>query len=105
MTACLELDAQLAEVVDLAVERDGNPGLAIAHRLVAALGIDDGEAAMAQQHAFARGCDVARRAAAVGTAVREAVEHAVDDRQDPRACRAPDRARASAPSYSFSLSR
>ena len=48
-----ELPAQVAEVVDLAVERQCQAAGRIAHRLVRAVGIDDRQAPVPQEHALA----------------------------------------------------
>jgi hypothetical protein len=86
----LELGAQLAEVVDLAVERERQARRRVAHRLVAAARIDDGEAAVPQQDAAARaGVDLAGPVA-VGAAVRDRLEHALEMLDGERAALAHD---------------
>src|SRR5207244_2656543 len=51
VTVALELGAQLAEVVDLAVESQREAGLGIAHRLARAVRIDDREAPVSEHAA------------------------------------------------------
>src|SRR5207237_587611 len=71
--ARLQLAAQLAEVVDLAVEDQPHLAVLAGHRLFAAGEIDDRQAPEAERHS---GLEV--HAVAVGPAVRERARHALD---------------------------
>src|SRR5438067_6015248 len=72
----LELAADLAEVVDLAIEGEREAGGLVAHRLVRAVRIDDREAPVAEGHAvFAARGEERAAAGAVGATVRERIEH------------------------------
>ena len=76
IAALVEIGAQLAEVVDLAVERERDARGLVAHRLARAVRVDDGEAPVAEHHAMAAAGDaIAHHALAVGPAVRDRVEH------------------------------
>ena len=79
VAAGVELLTQLAEIVDLAIEREREPGSLVHHRLASALGIDDREPPVAEQHAPAVGRGVFGDATAIGAAMRDALEHARDD--------------------------
>ncbi len=81
----LELASQLAKVVDLAVERQDQAGVVGAHRLARALGIDDGETPVAEDHALAGTRRPFPEPVAVGAAVGEALEHPLDRRARSRA--------------------
>ena len=72
----LEFAAQLAVVVDLAVEDDRESAIGRAHRLVAAAEVDDAEPAVTQPE---RAVDEAARV--VGPAVRDEVAHPVQRRR------------------------
>jgi hypothetical protein len=74
VTALRELGAQLAEVVDLAVERERDARGLVAHGLARAVRVDDGEAAVAEHDAVLRALERAR-ASAVGPAMRQGLEH------------------------------
>ena len=70
-----ELGAQRGEVVDLAVEDDGDVADAVAHRLAAAVEVDERQAGVAERdRAVAEDADV------VGAAVGEACGHPLDER-------------------------
>ena len=88
VSVCLQLGAQLEEIVDLAVERHPDRAVLVAHRLPAAGQVDDAEPALAE-------ADVALdvEPLVVGAAMREAGAKAIEDRlldrtplqvQDPR---------------------
>ena len=65
---------QLAVVVDFAVERDPHGPVLAGHRLAAALEVDDPETAHAERDGTAH-----HEALVVGTAVGDAIGHALDD--------------------------
>ena len=75
VAAGLEIAAQLAMVVDLAVEDDPHRAVFVGHRLIAAGAIDDGQAPVAERQP--RRVEVA---AAVGAAMVEPVGHRPDGR-------------------------
>ena len=70
----LELGAQLLEVVDLAVERDGHGAVGVLHGLAGAFEVDDRQAAKAHRDVV-----VHEEALVVGPAVGDAVGHVLDD--------------------------
>jgi hypothetical protein len=73
----LELGAQLAEVVDLAVEGEREARGEVAHGLRGADRVDDREAPVAEQHLVSgRGRAEFDAALAVGPAMRHRIEHA-----------------------------
>ena len=72
----LQALAQLAEVVDLAVEREREARGVVAHRLRRAHRVDDGQAPVAEEDARAVGGGVLARAVAVGSAMLDRVQHA-----------------------------
>ena len=74
VTHRLELGAQLLEVVDLAVERDGHRAVGVLHGLARALEVDDAQAAEAHGDVV-----VHEEALVVGPAVGDAVGHVLDD--------------------------
>ena len=76
----LGIRAELPEVVDLAVERERDSRGGVHHRLVPALGIDDREPPVAEEHAASIVRGVFDDAAAVGAAMRDTSKHALDDR-------------------------
>jgi hypothetical protein len=65
--------AQFMEIVNLAVEHDRNVAIGRVHGLVTAGEIDDRKAPMSERNAI-----VKMKAVAIGTPVRNAVGHAVD---------------------------
>src|SRR5207245_10956043 len=72
----LELGAQLAEVVDLAVEGQREAGGIVAHRLARAVWVDDREAAMPERRAVGAALGAVEAApSAVGSAVDQGFEH------------------------------
>ena len=71
----LQLGAQLLEVVDLAVECDGDGAARVLHGLARALEVDDAQAAKAHGDAV-----VHEKALVVGPAMGDAVGHVLDDR-------------------------
>jgi hypothetical protein len=73
----LELAAQLAEVVDLAVERERQSRRLVPHRLRRSYGIDDRQAPVAEQHARALASRELAAAVAIGPAMRDRVQHAL----------------------------
>jgi len=84
MSKAFEVDAQLAMVVDLAVEDQERPGLLVPHWLRGCIGqVEDAEPRMGQrQPGIAAGRDQLP-AAAVGTPVRERRDHPRRNRFHP----------------------
>ena len=70
----LKLGAQLLKVVNLAVERDGHAAIGVLHGLVAALKVDDGQAAKAHRHII-----VNEKALIIRAAMDNAIRHVLDD--------------------------
>ena len=70
----LKLGTQLLEVVDLAVERDSHAAIGVLHGLVAALKVDDGQAAKAHCHII-----VNEKALIIRAAMDNAIRHILDD--------------------------
>ena len=70
----LKLGAQLLEVVDLAVERDGHRAVGVLHGLARALEVDDAQAAEAHGDVV-----VHEEALVVGPAMGDAIGHVLDD--------------------------
>src|SRR6266850_1435326 len=75
MACRFELGAQLAEVVDLAVEHDPDGTVLVVDRLMAGREIDDAQAPHAERDAL-----VDEHAFIVGAAMADHVAHAVDER-------------------------
>ena len=71
----LELGAELLEVVDLAVERDGHGAVGVLHGLAGAFEVDDGQAAKSHRDVV-----VHEEALVIGPAVGDAIGHILDDR-------------------------
>ena len=70
----LKLGTQLLEIVDLAVERDSHAAIGVLHGLVAALKVDDGQAAKAHSHII-----VYEKALIIRAAMDNAIRHVLDD--------------------------
>ena len=70
----LKLGTQLLEVVDLAVERDSHAAIGVLHGLVAALKVDDGQAAKAHCHII-----VNEKALIIRAAMDNAIRHVLND--------------------------
>src|SRR6185437_4138525 len=81
----LELGAQLAEIVDLAVEGEREAGLLVVHRLRGADRVDDREAAMPEPRARSLGSRDLGDAMAVRAAMLDRGEHALEDAAVERA--------------------
>ena len=79
---CLELGAQRAVVVDLAVEDGDDVAVLVRHRLVAGREVDHAEAAVAERAASER-----RGGAVIRAAMADRVARGADDRDVVRACR------------------
>src|SRR5260370_518199 len=73
MSPVRQLRRERLEIVDLAIERDGDRVVLVEQGLLAAGNIDDGEPAMAESDAGRQ-----MKAAAVGTTMGDAVGHAAE---------------------------
>jgi hypothetical protein len=85
LTQGLEIAADLLEVVDLAIERDGAPGPRVDHGLGPGFAqVDDGEPAVSEDDFLTAGVPQARP---IGPAVPHGRAHPVDEARDPLATR------------------